>query len=258
MRLSPVVVVVVLAAMVGIRLGVAPVFGFETLFQRAIEACAGLGVLAAALAFERGDPPLRPWATLAAAMLIVPLARLALYLDLNAGDAKVGYLLFILSNILCIVALLGFRRMLVSTGLTPEWTSSARIRAVVIAGIIVAACIGLISAQLNEMGDLSAMTAAGALSSSVTLISIIADAVIFGIGLLLVRLVAPMMGGSVAQPYILVAIGGAIFLFVDLFSVLSQVTTQDQFTSPVPLALATVGWSAIALAGLSQRGQVRD
>ena len=32
MRLTPVVVVVILAAMVGIRLGVAPVFGFETLF----------------------------------------------------------------------------------------------------------------------------------------------------------------------------------------------------------------------------------
>lgn len=258
MRLTASVVIGLLITLVLVRLQVMPLFGLETPFQRVIEACSGLGLLAAALAFDRGDPPRRPWATLTAALLMVPLARAALAYGVELGEAQLGHVLLILSNILCITALLGFRSMLISTGLTPEWTSGARIRAAFLLGLVVVAGSSLLSYHLSELGDLSAMGTGEYLSSIVTIISIVADGVILGVGLLLIRLVQPMMGGSVALPYILVAVGGGIFLFVDLFSVLLKVTTQDQFTdAPVPIALATLGWSAFALAGLSQRQLVR-
>jgi len=258
MRLTASVVIGLLIALVLVRLEVMPIFGLEAPFQRGIEACSGLGLLAAALAFDRGDPPRRPWATLAAALLLVPMARAALVYNVAIGEAQLGHLLLILSNVLCITALLGFRSMLISTGLTPEWTSGARIRAGVLLAIVLAACGGLVSYHLSELGDFSAMDSGAYLSAMVTIISIVADGVVLGVGLLLIRLVQPMMGGSVALPYILVAVGGGIFLFVDLFSVLLKVTTQDQFTNaPVPIALATLGWSAFTLAGLSQRQLVR-
>ena len=256
MRLSPLSAAIIIAAVVGIRIGVLPSLGVETYFQRGLEACSGLGLLLAALSFERGDPPLRPWALLAGALLLVPLARAALASEVVLADAKLGHLLLILSNFLSIAALLAFRRVLLSTGLTPEWTPGARKGALAIGGLLVAACLALMGFTLSET-DLAHLSPPALIALGVTIISIIADTIMCGIGILLVRLVAPMMGGSVALPYVLVALGGGVFLLVDLFSVLQQVTTQDQFHAPIPIALATIGWAAFTLAGLSQRGIVR-
>jgi len=258
LRLNALSVVGILALVVVLRLAVMPELGYEGLFQRGVEAASGLGLLAAAIAFDRGDPPRRPWATVTAALLLVPLARAASALELTVGQAMVGHILLILSNILCIAALLGFRSMLISTGLTPEWTTRGRIRAVLIAAPIVAASIALVSYHLTELGDFSLMTTTDQIGSSVLVVSIIADAIILAVGLLLVRLVQPMLGGSVALPYILVAVGGGLLLFVDVFSVVLKVTTQDLFSAPVPIALATLAWTSFALAGLAQRQLVRS
>ena len=257
-RLTAPICAGLMIAAVLLRVVVMPMIGLEVHFQRGIEACSGLGLLLAAIAFDRGDPPRRPWSILAAGLLLVPAARAALALNLNVADVAVGHMLLILTNIFCVIALLGFRTILISTGLTPEWTSKARVRAAVIGCSIIAASIALVSYHISELGDASAMSTSALISASVPPISIIADAVMLAVGLLLVRAVQPMMGGSVALPYILVAVGGGVLLFVDVFSVVLKVTTQDQFNAPVPLALATLGWSAFALAGLSQRQLLRS
>lgn len=257
-RLTAPVCAGLLIAAVLLRIVVMPMFDLEVHFQRGIEACSGLGLLLAAVSFDHGDPPRRSWFILAAGLLLVPIARAALALTLMIADVAVGHMLLILTNILCVIALLGFRRILISTGLTPEWTSGTRVRALLIGSTILAASVALVSYHLSELGDPSLLSTSALISASVPPISIVADAVMFAVGLLLVRLVQPMMGGSVALPYLLVAVGGGVLLFVDVFSVVLKVTTQDQFNAPVPLALATLGWTAFALAGLCQRQLIRN
>lgn len=257
MRLTAPAIVAIFAALLLARIFAAPELGIATPMQRGIEAFAGIGALLAALAFERGDPPRRPWTLLAAGMLMVPLARASNYYGVAAGELPLSYLLLILSNVLSVAALLGFHRVLVSTGLTPEWTDAARFRARLLIAVVGALALALIGVQLSGL-EVATMNAAAWASAGVTTISTIADAILFAGGLLLVRLVQPMLGGSVALPYVLVALGGACSMVVDLFSVLFKVTTQDQFEALLPIAIATVGWTAFGLAGVSQRMQVRS
>ena len=255
----------ILAAFVGalvLRLGIAPLieidaFSVPAAVSRLIELAAAAGVIAAALSFERDDPPLRPWAALALGIALVPLARLALFAQWMVGDAKVGHILLILSNIVSIAAIAGFRRVLVSTGLTPEWTPSARSGAGMVFFSIAAAVLGLVAFQVVELLPLHRHSAGDLIAAGVSLISTACDGILCAGGILLVWLVRPMLGGSVALPYVLVAFGGAVFLIVDIFHVLLQTTTQDQFGSPLPIAVGTIGWVALGLAGVSQRLLVR-
>jgi hypothetical protein len=258
-RLSVPAIVAIFVAVLALRLGLAPILSIEDPTQRVIEAIPAICAIFAALSFERGDPPLRPWVILAIALLAVPLARLSLHFDLRLGDAKVGHIFLIASNFLCIAAIAGFRRVLVSTGLTAEWSPTAPSgRSLLVLMIAIAAAVlGLIVVQVVDLLPLSALTTGTAIAASVSLVSTICDGILCAGGLLLVWLVRPMLGGSVALPYFLVAFGGAVFLIVDIFHVLLHTTTQDQFASPLPIGVATIGWVALALAGLSQRLLVR-
>ncbi|MEZ4454893.1 MAG: hypothetical protein R3B09_35915 [Nannocystaceae bacterium] len=257
MRLTVPAIVAIFGALLALRIFGAPALGIAAPMQRGIEAFAGLGALLAALAFDRGDPPRRPWTLLAIGMLMVPFARACSHFDVHLGGLKVTYLLLILSNVLSVGALVFFHRVLLSTGLTPEWTPSGRFRARLLVVVVLALAIALTVVQLSGL-HVATMDLGAWVKASVTTISTLADAALFAGGLLLVRLVAPMVGGSVALPYVLVAVGGACSLVVDLFSVLLDVTTQDQFEALLPIVIATVGWTAFGLAGVSQRMLVRS
>lgn len=257
MRLTAPAIVAIFAAILLLRIFAAPELGIATAMQRGIEAFAGVGALLAALAFDRGDPPRRPWTLLACGMLLVPLARAMGYFGVAPGGLPLKHLLLLLSNILSVSALIAFHRVLVSTGLTPEWTDAARLRARLLIAVVGALAIALTVVQFKGL-DPATMDLGAWTGESVTTISTFADAVLFAGGLLLVRLVQPMLGGSVALPYVLVALGGACSMIVDLFSVLLKVTTQDQFEALLPIAIATVGWTAFGLAGVSQRMLVRS
>lgn len=256
-RLSIPALFAIFVGVLAFRLGIAPLLGIAEPVQRVIEAAAAAGALAAAISFERDDPPFRPWATLAVALSMVPLARLALWSGWMLGDAKAGHIFLILSNILCIAAIAGFRRVLVSTGLTSEWTPSARSGAGLVILTVAAAVLGLLIYQVVGLLPIQERSPGELIAGLVNVLSTFCDGILCAGGLLLVWLVRPMLGGSVALPYVLVAFGGAVFLVVDIFHVLFHTTTQDQFGSPLPIAVATVGWVALALSGLSQRLLVR-
>ena len=52
----------------------------------------------------------------------------------------------------------------------------------------------------------------------IQMVSTFADALICAGGLYMMWLVRPLMGGSAAQPYLLIAIGGLVFIVIDFVS----------------------------------------
>lgn len=231
--------------------------GGQAFVPRLSEVLAGLGPLAAALSFDREDPPRRAWMILGVALSLVSLSRVIGYFGVGFGGVSGKLITVIISNILCVIGMFTLSRVLRGSGLTPEWTEHTGLRNAIIGIVILlTGASGYVFYELFAPGLPSDIS--GIINATATVISTIGDLLICSIGLFLVWLVRPMMGGSVAQPFLLVAAGGGVFIVVDVLTVLQRVTTSDQFTSPLHIGMAIFAWTAFALGGFAQLRVLRS
>lgn len=221
----------------------------SVLVPRLSEVLAVLGTGLAAFSLQADDPPRRPWLVFFLAMLTVPTARLVGMLELSLAGFPVKVLILIVSNVAIVAALYLFTRVLRDSGFAPDWDDpEARGTRNMLIGFV--NLLGL-AALANQYLVITRATSAANLT--IQTVSIFADAAICAAGLYLMWLVRPLMGGSVAQPYLLIAIGGGVFIVMDFIQSIQQVATQDELASPVLTGMALLGWSCFALAGFAQR-----
>src|SRR5690606_30516781 len=89
------------------------------------------------------------------------------------------------------------------------------------------------------------------------LVSTLSDALVFAGGLYLVWLLRPLVGGSLARPYLLMALAGAAFLVVDVFLATAGASAQTDLTTAIPKLIGTLAYSAFAAAALIQSSLLR-
>lgn len=226
--------------------------GEGSIANRVVETLAFVSVLLTSLQFDRDDPPRRPWMLLAIALGLVPIGRIAGYLSLEALGIPLQHPALIASNLLYIAAVFNFGRVLRSSGLVPRLhdpENRGALRAGWALGLGVAAIIlGIIGSRINDTTFESASDWSGFAVSSV---SSLGDGSVFVLGLYLVWLVRPLLGGSVARPYVLVATGGGIFIVTNIMHAIEMTVTQDQ-SSGLAVIIAATGWLSFALAGMAQ------
>lgn len=227
-------------------------------WQRALEVLTALVTGAAALQFSAGDPPRGPWSTLFVAMALLPIVRLLSFYDVALGDVAVAHLVLIVGNILLAGSVIGFGRVLGSSELLSDRRSEDRSRATLVIGLLVFA--GLAALTFNTIAvALRGMPATlGAwFAAAATIVSTLCDAIVFAGGLYLVWLVRPLIGGSLARPYLLIAVGAGAFLVVDVFLVAAGATTQTDLVASglrtvVPKWIGCLAFTGFALAAASQ------
>lgn len=224
-------VVLLVLALVAVRLGLDPL---------ALDGVAALAALLAAASFAACDPPRLPWGLRALGVALVLVAHVIQRAGWTDG-LRVDLLLLIAANLLGVLAMLGFLRNVRRSGLAESLTRSAI--ALVVAGFV--AVLVLVASQLGarEIVGLRDVTLA---------VSMFADASVFLLALLLLRLVLPMRGGLVAQPYLLLVVDGLLYLVVDI-----ALATDLPALVGASGVLAALAGAAGAAAGLAQRALVR-
>lgn len=233
-------------------------FGSGSIVNRVVEMLAFVSALLTCVQFDRDDPPRRPWMLLALALALVPIGRIAGYLSLTAMGVPLQHPALIASNLLYIAAVFNFGQVLRSSGLVPrlrdpENRSALRAGWAITLGVA-AIIVGIIVTRVNEASFESARAWSGFAVSSV---SSLGDGSVFVLGLYLVWLVRPLLGGSVARPYVLVATGGGIFIVTNILHAIENTVTQDQ-SSGLPVIIAATGWLSFALAGMAQSKLLQD
>ena len=233
-------------------------------WQRGIEALSGAVVVMVALQFSAGDPPRRPWALLRVAMAVVPLIRLVSHLGLAFGDIKVAHLLLIGGNIFMAASLIGFGRVLGSSELLSERTAEDRLRATAFVGLLAVSALAVIGYNTIELAGRGPPVGAGAWVATIaTTVSTLSDALVFAGGLYLLWLLRPLIGGSLARPYLLLAVGAGAFLVVDVFLVAAGATTQTELVGTdlrtlLPKWLGCLAFTSFTLAAATQAALLRS
>ena len=233
-------------------------------WQRSIEALCGLAIVIVALRFSAGDPPRRPWALLGVAMALVPVIRLVSHLGVALGDIKLAHLLLIGGNIFMASSMIGFGRVLGSSELLSERTAEDRVRATAFIGLLAAIAIAVIGYNTFELAERGLPVGPGAwVSATATSVSTLSDALVFAGGLYLLWLLRPLIGGSLARPYLLIAVGAGAFLAVDIFLVTAGATTQTELVGTELLTLAPkwlgcLAFTGFALAAATQSALLRS
>jgi hypothetical protein len=221
---------IAIVALVGLRLGVDPL---------AAEAIAFVLAGLAAWSFTAGDPPRRPWALRALAIGLVLVAHAIQRLG---GAIEGVYALLVVANLIGAAAIVGFVQVVRGSGLTVTLT---RLRTAVVIGVGVAAAsvVGLVIGQVAPQADAHALVIA---------VSTLCDAVVFVGAALLLRLMVPLRGGVVAQPYSLLALDGVFYLIADL----GHAAASPGLVAALPV-LGAVGGAGGATAALAQVALLR-
>lgn len=244
---------------VGGRYACEALWGAGDAWQRGIEVATAIACGAVVAEFSAGDPPRRPWSLLLLSMLVVLLVRLAAWLQWSVAGVslKVGFLL--VGNVIFAAAMLGFSRVLGSSDLLSERTAEARTKAMLTVGAIAAcglAFIGYNVLELIERG--SPTTREGWASAFSSGFSTLSDALVFAGGLYLVWLLRPIVGGSIARPYLMMAFGGAAFLVVDAILIGAGATAQTDIADSTAKLIGTLAYSCFAAAALVQLALLRS
>lgn len=227
---APLVVLLVLG-LAGLRFAVDPL---------AVDALAVVAALAAAAGFSAGDPPRGPWLLRGVALALVLAAHAVQRLGV-AGEPRFDYVLLIAANVLGTAAIVGFYRVVRGSGLAEPPSRGERLSfAVALGGVI-----GLVSWLLPGSDGPPLRAAAIA-------VSMLADAAVFVVSLVLLRLVAPLRGGAVAGPYFLLVVDGLCYLLLDVVLAL-----DDPAVSRAVAPLAALGAAAGTAAGLCQAALLR-
>lgn len=233
-------------------------------WQRGIEVLCGVAVVMVALQFSAGDPPRRPWGLLGVAMALVPLVRLTSHLGLALGDIKLAHLVLIGGNIFMAASVIGFGRVLGSSELLSERTAEDRLRATAFVGLLAASALAVIGYNTFELAERGLPVGAGAWVAAIaTTMSTLSDALVFAGGLYLLWLLRPLIGGSLARPYLLLAVGAGAFLVVDIFLVAAGATTQTELVGTdlwtlAPKWLGCLAFTGFALSAATQAALLRS
>lgn len=223
--------------------------GSSVIVPRLSEFLAVVGTGLVAFTLQRDDPPRRPWMVFFIAMITVPIARLVGMLGLSIAGFPVKVLILIVSNVAIVAALFLFTTVLRDSGFAPDWDDPEHRGTR--NGLIGIISVLVLAAFANEYLVITRATSTSNLV--IQTISMFADTAICAAGLYMMWLVRPLMGGSVAQPFLLIAIGGGVFIVMDFIQTIQQVATQDELASPILTGMALLGWSCFALAGFAQR-----
>lgn len=258
--LHPLTALLLGAVAVGVRVLLDLQFGVAAgeVWQRSIEVLCGAVVVMVALQFSADDPPRRPWGLLGVAMALVPVIRLVSYLGLAVGDIKLAHLLLIGGNIIMAASVIGFGRVLGSSELLSERTAEDRLRATAFVGLLAVSALAVIGFNTFELAERGLPEGAGAwVAALATAASTFSDALVFAGGLYLLWLLRPLIGGSLARPYLLIAVGAGAFLVVDMFLVAAGATTQTELVGAelrtlVPKWLGCLAFTGFALAAATQ------
>lgn len=233
-------------------------------WQRAVEVLTAAVTVAVALSFSAGDPPRRPWAVLAVAMAILPAVRLLSYFEVKLADVVAAHALLILGNIAMVTAVIGFGRVLGSSELLSDRTAEDRVRAKTIVTLLAAGALAMLAFPTLELALRGVPATLGAwVAASATIVSTLCDALVFAGGMYLVWLVRPLLGGSLARPYLLIAIGGGAFLVVDMLLVTAGATTQTELIGAdlrniITKWLGCLAFTSFALAAATQFALLRS
>ncbi|HEY8377719.1 MAG TPA: hypothetical protein VIK91_14585, partial [Nannocystis sp.] len=228
-------------------------------WQRGVEVVTAALCAAVVAGFHADDPPRRPWITLLVAMALIPLIRLSAWLGWRVADVQAYKLLLIVGNVFLAGTIIGFGRVLGSSELLSERTGAARLRAALVVGSLALCALAFIGVSVWELAQRGTPSTpdewAGAVSNAVSTLS---DAIVFAGGLYLVWLLQPLVGGSIARPYLLMAVGGAAFLVVDIALVAAGQTAQTDLTDHTIKLIGTLAYSSFAAAALIQAALLRS
>ena len=228
-------------------------------WQRGIEAAAAFAAVGVLLQFSPGDPPRRPWALLTATVVLVVVARVAGHFGVVLGDIKLTHLCFIVANTCVAAAIIGFNRLLGSSELLSERTDADRTRALTFVGLLALAAIVALGVGAWDVLAKGRPETAGALVATLaTIVSTVSDVLVCTGGIYLVWLVRPLLGGSLARPYLLLSVSAGMSLAVDFLLATAGVTIQTELATPSFSAQLAkwLGCLAYALLGLAAATQL--
>lgn len=238
---------------VGGRYAAEALFGAGDAWHRGVEALTAVLCAVVVLRFGAGDPPRRPWTVLLLAMALIPMIRVVAWQDWALAGIKLQNILLILGNILFAGSIIGFGRVLGSSELLSERTGGQRTRVLLVIGSLAAAGLAFIAYNVVGLASRGMPTTSDAWAGAITSgISTLSDAIVFAGGLYLVWLLRPLVGGSIALPYLLMAFGGAAFLVVDVLLVAIGKTAQTDLNDEASKLVGTLAFSCFAAAALIQ------
>jgi len=221
------------------------------------EAFALLMVAWAARSFRAGDPPRAPWTVLALAMGLLVFGHATWDLFPFPTAILVRHAFVLAHNLSMVIAVIWFVRIVRQSELPGE--ASPRARLVVAVLTVGAVLVGLWSGTLVVQSFLGKLEVARLQDWSVTVVNCvgsITDVLVFVAAVHLARMVLPMRGGVLSQPYLLLAVGQATCLVMDLavgvLGLNSYLALGPRFQY-----VSAFAWTAIGLAGLSQAVLIR-
>jgi hypothetical protein len=227
-------------------------------WQRGVEVAAALLCCAVVTSFSADDPPRRPWLLLAVALALVPVIRLASAYDWAVAGVSAQNLMLIAGNLMFASVMPAFARVLGSSDLLSERTGEARNRALLTISAIAACGLAFVFYNFGQLFGRGAPTSVdawvGVIADGASTLS---DSIIFAGGLYLVWLLRPMVGGSLARPYSMMALGGAAFLVLDVVLVSAGLTAQTDLKDASAKLLGTFAFSCFAAAALVQLALLR-
>lgn len=258
MRAPPGLALLTCGVAVGGRYACEALWGAGDAWQRGIEVASALAGGAVVAHFTAGDPPRRPWLVLTLALALIPVIRLASWMQWSVAEVSLKSGILIVGNVIFAAAMLGFSRVLGSSDLLSERTAEARVKAMLTVGAIAACGLAFIGYNVFELAARGVPTTRDAWASAIASgFSTISDAIVFAGGLYLVWLLRPMVGGSLARPYLLMAAGGAAFLVVDVMLIAAGATAQTDIADTTAKLIGTLAYSCFAAAALVQVALLR-
>lgn len=247
------------AVAVGGRYALDALSGAGDAWQRGVEVAAVALCSAVVAQFSPGDPPRRPWLVLTVALALIPVVRLASSFGWELAGVSLQNLVLILGNLVFAAVMPAFARVLGSSDLLSERTGEARLKALVTISAIAACALAFILYNFSELVGHGTPGTRDAWASVIASgVSTLSDAIVFAGGLYLVWLLRPMVGGSLARPYLMMALGGAALLVVDVVLVSAGMTAQTQLTNATAKLIGTFAFSCFAAAALVQLQLLRS
>lgn len=228
-------------------------------WQRGIEALTAAVMVAVFVQFSPGDPPRRPWAALMCGLILVLVARIVTWQGVVFGDVKLAHALFIAANLLLVGGVVAFNRVLGSSELLSERTDDDRWRVLAFVGLL---ALGAASALIYNTWEVSSRgwpeTTGQWIAATSALVSTLSDAFVCAGGVYLVWLVRPMIGGSLARPYLLLAVSGGTSLVVDFILAAAGAVLQTEVGAASTSAqlVKLFGCLTYALIGLAAATQL--